>query len=75
VAGRERGSVFKTLSQKHSEFEKWKTYVLEEWTQKRMVRASAAYAEQKYKVDPQRYPLFLYDLLASMGRVEKKHAL
>ena len=67
--------MFKTQSQKRSEFEQWKLYVLEEWTPKRRQLASDAYALQKYAVDPPRYAQFLYDLIASIGRVEKKHAL
>lgn len=75
AVGRERGSVLKTLSQKHSEFEEWKKYVSDEWTRIRLARALNAYETAKHEVDPPRYSQFLSDLLASIGRVEKKHAL
>ena len=67
--------MLKTQSQKHSEFEKWKTYVLEEWNPKRRDRSLKAYTLQKHAIDPPRYPQFISDLIASIGRVGKKHAL
>jgi lambda repressor-like predicted transcriptional regulator len=75
AAVRERGNVLKTLSQKHSEFMDWQSYVLEEWTRIRLVRSAKAYETEKHEIDPLRYSAFVSDLLASIGRVEKKHAL